>query len=104
MANDNRDYKEPKPLNPPAPKPISNVTPIRGPARQDNHDSDVDYQPPNPKFVLGEANFTTKLLALVVAVIVFAGLVWLMFHNWMVPGLRHPGAQEPDPGLQQRIP
>jgi len=103
MSNDNRDYKESQPLTSPARK-LSNVTPIRGPALQGQQDPDVDYQTPNPLFVLGPINITLKLLGIVVSLILFEGVVWLMFHNWMVPGLRQPGAEKSSPGLQQRIP
>jgi hypothetical protein len=106
MANDNRDYSEKQPLTPPAQRASSNVIPIRGPAARTeiSHNPDLDYQSPNPLFVLGSVNITLKLLVIVLSLVVFAGLIWLMFHNWMVPGPRQPGGQKANPALQQRIP
>ncbi len=106
MSNDNRDYSEKQPITPPAQRAPSNVIPIRGPAGQTEtpHDPDLDYQSPNPLFVLGPVNITLKLLGAILALVVFAGVIFLMFHNWMMPGPRQPGGQKANPALQQRIP
>lgn len=68
------------------------------------HDPSIDYQPPNPALVMKPANITKKLFGLVIALILAAAVAGLMFHNWMRPGSRQPGAQQSSPGLQQRIP
>jgi hypothetical protein len=106
MASDNRDYSEKQPLTPPAQRVPSNVIPIRGPASdaESPRDPDLDYQSPNPLFVLGPVNITLEFLATILALVVFAGVIWLLFHNWMVPGPRQPGGQKANPALQQRIP
>lgn len=106
MAQDNRDYKGQPPPTPPARKAASNVTPIRGPMPHEEsaHDPSIDYQPPNPHLVMAPPNITKKLFGLVVALILAAGVIWLMFHNWMRPGPRQPGGQQSSPGLQQRVP
>jgi hypothetical protein len=68
------------------------------------HDPRIDYEPPNPKLVIPRPNLTLELLGAVLAVILFALVVLLMFHNWMVPGPRHPGQPKPSPGVEQKLP
>jgi hypothetical protein len=87
---------------PPAPPGVSKVIPIQGPAQP--HNPDVDYQPPNPMAVVPPANASVKLLGTVVALLLFAVVLWFLFHNWMTPGARHPGEQKQGQELQQKIP
>jgi hypothetical protein len=69
-----------------------------------NNDPSIEYQPPNPKMVMAPANITRKLFGLVLALILAAGVIWLLFHNWMRPEPRQPGGQQSSSGLQQKVP
>src|SRR6266568_1646163 len=57
---------------------------------------------PNPMTVVPPANALVKLLGTVVALLLFALVVWFLFHNWMTPGPRHPGEQKQGQELQQK--
>jgi hypothetical protein len=104
MPNEDRDFRDESSTVPASERKRNNVVPIRSDTRPRGHDPGIDYEPPNPAFVLKPANFTIKLFAAVVSIILFALVMLLMFHNWMVPGPRQPGGQKSNPGLQQRVP
>ncbi|HVJ06541.1 MAG TPA: hypothetical protein VM578_12780 [Candidatus Saccharimonadales bacterium] len=91
---------DPKARSPEIP-PRSKVTPIRGPSL---HDPSLDYQPPSPITVVPPANAAMKLLGGVVALLLFALVVWFLFHNWTTPSLRHPGEPKQGQELRQKIP
>jgi hypothetical protein len=102
-----RSPERPKPdpmIHPPheEARPSSrNVVEIRSSAPRDPNTA---YQPPNPALVIPPANITLKLLGSIVGLILFTCVLLLLFHNWMSPGPRHPGAQKPAQTLQQKIP
>ena len=102
MANEHRDYNFGKPPEPLTRRTTaSNVTPIRGSAHPDPN---VDCQTPNPMFVLGAVKLPQKFLGILVAVLLFAIMLGLLFHDWMVSGSRHPGEQKYNPGMQHKLP
>ncbi len=96
------ERSNPDPMAPPQTAPVSNkVVPIRG---SSPNAPEVDYQPPNPMTVVPPTNASVKLLGAVVALVLFAVVLWFLFHNWMSPGPRQPGAQKQGQELQQKIP
>jgi len=101
MPRKNRDSKNVPDWGNQKRKP-SNVIPIRGPAADDP--ASTDYQTPNPHFVVPPLNPTQRLLGAILAILLFGLVIWLLFHNWMMPGPRHPGAEKQNPTLQQRVP
>ncbi len=68
------------------------------------HDPSVDYRPPDPVMIAPRANLSMELLGAAAALVLFALLAWVMFHNWMSPSPRHPGEHKQSPGLLQKIP
>jgi hypothetical protein len=68
------------------------------------HDSSTEYQPPNPIMVVPRANASLKILGSVIALVLFAFVLWTMFHIFMSPSPRHPGEQKQGEGLEQKIP
>ena len=55
------------------------------------HDPALDYQPPNPKFVVPPPNISMEILGASAGLLSFALLVALLFYHWMTPLPRYPG-------------
>jgi hypothetical protein len=68
------------------------------------HNPDIEYQPPNPLLVVPPASMSLKLLGAIVALLLAAVFVGVMFYHWMNPLPRHPGQQSPNQGLERRLP
>jgi hypothetical protein len=68
------------------------------------HDPALDYQPPNPKFVVPPPNLSMEILSASAGLLSFALFVGLMFYHWMSPLPRYPGEPRQTPTLSQLIP
>lgn len=68
------------------------------------HDPVLDYQPPNPKFVVPPPNLSMEILGASAGLLSFALFVGLMFYHWMSPLPRYPGEPRQAPTLSQLIP
>jgi hypothetical protein len=68
------------------------------------HDPALDYQPPNPKFVVPPPNLSMEILAASAGLLSFALLAWVLFYHWMSPLPRYPGEPRQTPTLGQLIP
>lgn len=101
LRSPERSSPDPMTIPPKTPSRSQKVVPIRGSAP---HDPAIDYQPPNPMTVVPPANITMKIVGGLAALLLFALVLWFLFHNWMTPGSRQPGQQNQQQGLQQKIP